>query len=191
MPLRRLYADLQDLFSSVDIDFTHPLFSRITHLHLKYHLGWDQWEKWKGLATIPNLTHLAFLGGKSLSIFQNTLAACPKLQVLIFLHLQEKPGLGLESLAHDTRFVCIPAPPFYTDWQIGAHGGDDFWVRAEKFIAQRNRGEVDPHYTVTPKLYIVTELDSQGPAGWDWKAHYANAEAKIWDCIIPPRGFIY
>jgi hypothetical protein len=34
-------------------------------------------------------------------------------------------------------------PPFIRDWQIGARGGDDFWVRAEQFIAKRISGEVD------------------------------------------------
>ncbi|KAJ7230844.1 hypothetical protein B0H12DRAFT_221117 [Mycena haematopus] len=162
MRLRRLCADLQDLFSSVDIDFTHPLFSHITHLELRAALHRAEWDQWKGLATVPNLTHLAFLGGKSLSIFRNTLAACPKLQVLISLHVQDDPGVGLESLAHDTRFVCIPAPPFYTDWQIGAHGGEDFWVRAEKFIAQRNRYEVDRETFVVLK-WPTESSDDFGP----------------------------
>ncbi|KAJ7236860.1 hypothetical protein B0H12DRAFT_1327184 [Mycena haematopus] len=144
MPLRRLSTALGDLFPSVAIDFRHPLFSRITHLQLTDDMDRAQWEEWRGLAMIPNLTHLAFLLGKSLSIFQGTLAVCPRLQVLVYLHSSwDDSGIGLESLAHDTRFVCLPAPFYYEDWQIGARGGDDFWVRAEKFIAQRNRGDVD------------------------------------------------
>ncbi|KAJ7230841.1 hypothetical protein B0H12DRAFT_1328396 [Mycena haematopus] len=156
MPLRRLYTALEDyLFPSVAIDFTHPPFSRITHLQLTDSLVRAQWEEWRVLAIIPNLTHLAFLLDKSLSIFQNTLTACPRLQVLIYLHTpgQDKPGIGLESLAHDTRFVCLPAPAYLADWQIGARGGDDFWVRAEKFIAQRNCGEIDRETFVLRKQF--------------------------------------
>jgi hypothetical protein len=37
----------------------------------------------------------------------------------------------------------MPAPPFASDWQIGARDRDDFWVRAERFIAQRVSGQVD------------------------------------------------
>jgi hypothetical protein len=32
------------------------------------------------------------------------------------------------------------------DWQIGARGGDDFWVRAERFIAQRVSRQVDREF---------------------------------------------
>ncbi|KAJ7230842.1 hypothetical protein B0H12DRAFT_1263872 [Mycena haematopus] len=146
MPLRRLSTALEDfLFPWVAIDFTDPPFSSLTHLQLRDDLDEAQWEEWRGLAMIPKLTHLAFALEKSLSIFQNTLTACPRLQVLIYLYSpgQAKPGIGLESLAHDTRFVCLPAPAYLADWQTGARGGDDFWVRAEKFIAQRNCGEID------------------------------------------------
>ncbi|KAJ7236852.1 hypothetical protein B0H12DRAFT_1327176 [Mycena haematopus] len=129
------------LFPSAGVDFTHPLFSRLTHL--QFIDGLDTTQEWSGLATIPNLTHLAFLRAKSLSIFRTALNTCPRLQVLIYLYSVDNPGAGLESLAHDTRFVCFLNPPFYEDWQIGARGGDDFWVRTEKFIAQRNCGEID------------------------------------------------
>ncbi|KAF8201871.1 hypothetical protein K438DRAFT_590992 [Mycena galopus ATCC 62051] len=138
IPLRRLSISLKDLFPT-DIAFFH---SHLTHLEL-----WDQleddatWAQWKGLTLIPNLTHLAFLLERSVAIFEGALAACPRLQVLVYLHWGGT--VGLEQLAHDIRFVCIRAPNFIADWQIGASGGDDFWVRAKKFIAQRNSGEVD------------------------------------------------
>ncbi|KAJ6481934.1 hypothetical protein C8R45DRAFT_1003500 [Mycena sanguinolenta] len=161
MPLRRLSTKLAYLFRLVRIDFTHSLFSRITHLELRDGLEGAGWEELKGLTTIPNLTHLAFLMEKSLSIFQNILAGCPGLQVLIYLYFHSNPGRGLGSLAHDTRFVCIPAPSFYTDWQIGARGGDDFWVRAENFIAQRNSGEISRESSFCP-LAFLTMLNSAG-----------------------------
>ncbi|KAJ7662164.1 hypothetical protein DFH06DRAFT_1471732 [Mycena polygramma] len=147
MPLRRLRTTLADLFFMGGIDFTHSLFTHITHLELMEDLFFAQREDWKGLSLIPNLTHLAFLVKKSLPIFQCALTACSALQVLIFVHIHhlniQDVGFGLESLAHDTRFICMPASPLSQDWQIGARGGDDFWVRAEKFIAKRVSGEVD------------------------------------------------
>ncbi|KAJ7321864.1 hypothetical protein DFH08DRAFT_888794 [Mycena albidolilacea] len=134
MPLQRLSTALTDVFSVTGVDFTHPLFSRLTHLELMDTLTNAVWEEWKGLTLIPNLTHLAFLIEKSLAIFQGVLAACPALQVLVSFHWGFKgipyEGIGLEPLSQDTRF-------------IGARGGDDFWVRAEKFIAQRVSGQVD------------------------------------------------
>ncbi|KAF7366315.1 hypothetical protein MSAN_00887700 [Mycena sanguinolenta] len=139
MPLRRLCTLLRFLFPQSP-DFSHPLFSRITHLQL-----WDNhtgWKYWSGLATLPNLTHLAFGTTRTLAIFQNMLTACSALQALVFTYSRVESGAGLESLAHDVRFVCIPKPPFMSDWQIGARGGDDFWVRAENFIARRSCGEI-------------------------------------------------
>ncbi|KAJ7662200.1 hypothetical protein DFH06DRAFT_1191770 [Mycena polygramma] len=145
MPLRRLTTSLSSLFFTAGIDFTHSLFTHITHLESMEDLSSSRWEEWQGLALIPNLTHLAFVFKTSLPIFQGALAACPALQVLIFLHVpylnMQDTGRGLEPLAADTRFVCMPAPAFSEDWQIGARGGDSFWMRAEQFIAKRVSGE--------------------------------------------------
>ncbi|KAF7342160.1 hypothetical protein MVEN_01803800 [Mycena venus] len=147
MPLRRLTIPLDDVFSPANIDFLHPLFSHITHLELMDGpLDNSRWEEYSGLALLPNLTHLSFLVQRSLRIFQGALAACPALQVLVALYWKFHvfdPAMGLESLGQDTRFVCMPAPSFAQDWQIGARGGEDFWVRAEKFIAQRVSGQID------------------------------------------------
>ncbi|KAK7042208.1 hypothetical protein R3P38DRAFT_2889145 [Favolaschia claudopus] len=150
MPLRRLYISLIETFPPARaIDFTHSLFSYLTHLLLSDRLEDTQWEDWQGLVLIPNLTHLAFLVERSLPIFQGALTGCPKLRVLVSLywqfHTSSVPEHGLEPLGQDTRFVCMPAPRFSHDWQVGARGGEDFWVRAEDFVAQRvsergNRG---------------------------------------------------
>ncbi|KAJ7321870.1 hypothetical protein DFH08DRAFT_1030489 [Mycena albidolilacea] len=101
------------------------------------------WEEWKGLALIPNLTHLAFLMQKSFAIFQGALDTCPALQVLVYLYSRVYEAIDLQKLAQDTRFVCMRVSPFALDWQIGAWGRDDFWARAERFIAQRVSGQVD------------------------------------------------
>ncbi|KAF8201882.1 hypothetical protein K438DRAFT_2103213 [Mycena galopus ATCC 62051] len=147
MPLHHLSISLKDLFPRTDIAFFH---FNLTHLELWDHLEDNAtWAQWKGLALIPNPTHLAFLLKRSVAIFKGALAACPRLQVLAYLYEEGSsiglgdPGIGLEPLVHDTQFVCIRAPNIIADWQIGASGGDDFWVRAERFIAQRNSGEVE------------------------------------------------
>ncbi|KAF7366317.1 hypothetical protein MSAN_00887900 [Mycena sanguinolenta] len=130
LPLRRLSANLSKAFPS-GIDFTHPVFSRITHLHSFDRLHDAQWEEWRGLAAIPNLTHLAFQRQRNLWIYPNVLSACRQVQVLIHLESRLRtpeivPQSVIDALAHDTRFVSMPAPPITTDWQIGARGGEDF-----------------------------------------------------------------
>jgi hypothetical protein len=29
------------------------------------------------------------------------------------------------------------------DWETGARGGDDFWTRAEAFVARKRKGEIE------------------------------------------------
>ncbi|KAJ7707208.1 hypothetical protein B0H14DRAFT_3643677 [Mycena olivaceomarginata] len=163
MPLRRLSTAIANAFPAIAVDFTHPLFSNLTHLELMDRLEDAPWEEWKGLALIPNLTHLAFLMQKSLAVFQGALDACPALQVLVYLYFKGivYEEIHLQPLAQDTRFICMPAPPFASDWQIGARDGDDFWVRAERFIAQRVSGQVD-RGTFVLQEDIMTQFDPSG-----------------------------
>ncbi|KAJ7165155.1 hypothetical protein C8R46DRAFT_1098307 [Mycena filopes] len=146
LPLRRLGTTLADLFFTTSINFSHSLFAHITHLEVMDDLEADT-AHWADLARIPHLTHLAFLVERSLPILTSALKTCPVLRVLVLLSTSYQmlmdTGLGLETLAQDTRFVCMQAPPTVKDWQIGARGGDDFWVRAEKFIARRLSGEIN------------------------------------------------
>ncbi|KAJ7107891.1 hypothetical protein C8R44DRAFT_744467 [Mycena epipterygia] len=57
LPLRRLSAESSYLFPS-GRDFSHPLFTKITHLAL-YNSGSRGWNAWSGLAQLPCLTHLS------------------------------------------------------------------------------------------------------------------------------------
>ncbi|KAF8185830.1 hypothetical protein K438DRAFT_1836395 [Mycena galopus ATCC 62051] len=152
MPLRRLQIELKPLFPLAGVDFTLPLFSHIAHLELRDR-QFSDWEEWKGLALIPNLTHLAILREQPIPVLQGALAVCPALRILVCFYPLDKadPREGLESLAQDTRFVLVPAPSFITDWEIGARGGDDFWVRAERFTVLRNSDEIDRGIFVLPK----------------------------------------
>ncbi|KAJ7213763.1 hypothetical protein C8J57DRAFT_1517713 [Mycena rebaudengoi] len=40
--------------------------------------------------------------------------------------------------------MCLPNEHYVEDWKVGVEGGEDFWVRAELFIAKRKRGEIQP-----------------------------------------------
>ncbi|KAF8185929.1 hypothetical protein K438DRAFT_1836517 [Mycena galopus ATCC 62051] len=145
MPLRRLSTELKLLFYPIGVAFTHSLFSHITHLELLDPIEGEKWEQWQGLALIPNLTHLAFFMEVFVPLIQGALAACSALRVLVCLYIIHPPEVseGFASLAQDPRFVILRAPNFVEDWEIGARGGEDFWVRAERLIAQRNSGEVN------------------------------------------------
>ncbi|KAJ7461151.1 hypothetical protein FB451DRAFT_1498347 [Mycena latifolia] len=148
LPLKRLHCSLQDFFSPNPINFTLPLFSRLTHLEvLEFPKRVDR-KMWSGLALIPNLTHLSFNSQEFLPLWTELLDTCKSLEVLIYLWGDSIP-LALEShqdghnLARDPRFVVMECRDFLGDWQMGVHHAVDYWSHAEDFIAMRRSGKVD------------------------------------------------
>ncbi|KAJ6550979.1 hypothetical protein DFH09DRAFT_603549 [Mycena vulgaris] len=159
-PLKRLHCSLEALFSSIQPDFTLPLFSHITHLEWIDFPSVANPETWSGLALIPNLTHLSFNSPTFIPLWPGLLATCESLRVLVFLWGVRGPKLVAEhqdgeNLARDTRFVVMGCDAFVKDWQKGAHAGLDYWRRAEDFIAKRRSGEIDV------LQYAITEDESE------------------------------
>jgi hypothetical protein len=151
LPLKRLYCHLTQLFgSAAQIDFTHRMFSQITHLQLFDYV--DSVDIWPGLALIPHLTHIAFLnifprlGPHFIPLSLRLLNTCTSLRVLVLIEAAPgtPPDVHLQQLAEDGRFVCIRAilMGFEENWYVGAHTGIDFWSRAEDFISKRRSGEI-------------------------------------------------
>ncbi|KAJ7641912.1 hypothetical protein FB45DRAFT_901335 [Roridomyces roridus] len=157
MPLRRLACNLE-AFALPIIEFTHPMFSRLTHLELTFVLHPDEDIWCTGLAAIPTLTHLAYnndLGMLSLS--PALLRVCNSLQALIFIALTHIPILDrstvdphLRDLTRDPRFVQVVCMRYVRDWQMGALKGLDYWERADDFISRRRSGEIDPLHYIIP-----------------------------------------
>ncbi|KAF7356353.1 hypothetical protein MVEN_00967600 [Mycena venus] len=148
LPLKRLYCDLKELFAhKAQIDFGHPLFSRLTHLEL---FDQNATDSYFDLALIPNLTHLAFNIPGFLDMSLTLLKTCKSLRVLVLVMLRrgylsemivEHEALG--QLSEDPRFVQMFCSQFVDDWKTGALTGSDYWSRAEDFITQRRSGEFD------------------------------------------------
>ncbi|KAJ6553054.1 hypothetical protein B0H19DRAFT_885498, partial [Mycena capillaripes] len=63
LTLKRLYCNLNTLFRGRQIDFTHRLFSRITHLGLYDYPAVPDPAIWRHVALVPHLTHLSFNHG--------------------------------------------------------------------------------------------------------------------------------
>ncbi|KAF7351937.1 hypothetical protein MVEN_01155700 [Mycena venus] len=156
LALKRLYCNLDGLFGSQEkIDFTHGLFAHLTHLDLFY-LGNILPTTLSGLALVPHLSHLSFQDDDYRSHPSAPLAllqTCKSLRVLVSLISRK----GDHARVDDTgilsypRFVRMARRPYAADWQMGAHAGDDYWVRAEAFIARRISGEVDPFQNILPR----------------------------------------
>jgi hypothetical protein len=152
LPLRHLYCNLNRVFDFTAMDpLSHPSFARITHLELFGNLdqAGDSAEKslarWTGLANLPALTHLALSNSDLLAIFVRILAVCKSLRALVILgRLQSNlsvPEVGI--LAENPRFVVMQCDNYIADWQRGVLTGNDYWARADAFIAKRMSGEID------------------------------------------------
>ncbi|KAJ6592596.1 hypothetical protein B0H19DRAFT_1245453 [Mycena capillaripes] len=148
LPLKRLHCSLDILFGSPEkIDFTHRLFTGITHLQL-----FDSQmnpELYLDLASLPHLSHLSICDSDLISIAPKLLQTCHSLRILIFVGLVScEHTLGnhahtSERLLKDPRFVAMDCENEVGDWQRGSRTGIDYWSRAEDFVAKRRLGKVD------------------------------------------------
>ncbi|KAJ7604476.1 hypothetical protein FB45DRAFT_51213 [Roridomyces roridus] len=108
--LIRLATQLALVFIPHPIDFTHSLFSRITHLQVFNSLIPRDLAIWSGLAILPQLTHLAFSHMGYVDVFPELLRTCTALRVLVLVFLSGTPShvpRVPEALACDLRFVCM------------------------------------------------------------------------------------
>ncbi|KAJ7089494.1 hypothetical protein C8R43DRAFT_1050600 [Mycena crocata] len=147
LQLKRLCCSLVEIFLSISkIDFTHQLFSHLTHLWHFAHVG--KAELWSGLALIPHLTHLTFSHPGFLPLYLGFLDTCKSLRVLVHREFgggsYETEG-GTVQLAENHRFVWMNhtnSTDYQADWLVGAHTGTDFWSKAEDFVARRKAGQI-------------------------------------------------
>ncbi|KAJ6571098.1 hypothetical protein B0H19DRAFT_1064214 [Mycena capillaripes] len=146
MHLRRLSIKLGGLFASPPaIDFTHPLFTSITHLYLM-----DRFIPTHSQVTaLPSLTHLCLNETVSWKVFRDLLLECKTLELLVNLwpsylraHAQQST---IKLPFADPRFVVasMDFASYRWDWEAGAERGADFWAAAEDFVTQKRRGEID------------------------------------------------
>ncbi|KAJ7175000.1 hypothetical protein C8R43DRAFT_596341 [Mycena crocata] len=142
LPIKQLQCSLHRLFPLSRINFTHPLFSHLTHLFDCggiYHT-----INWSGLAVIPHLTHLAFCNIQYIPFFLGFFDTCKSLRVLVYVD-EERKVMSHDvdiRLAEDSRFVAMISVDICEDWVMGEHTGVDFWSKAEDFIARRKSGQV-------------------------------------------------
>ncbi|KAJ7434913.1 hypothetical protein B0H11DRAFT_1887544 [Mycena galericulata] len=146
--LKHLYTNALYLF----LDAPAVLFGQLTHLELTGPSGHDVDGLRSSLPRLPQLTHLCFYNDGFTPIFLPVLQHCPFLTVLISLDGSTlKASENERILAKDDRFVAMQtSSPWFVDWQVGVASGIDYWHRAERFIAKRRSGEIDPLLYVCP-----------------------------------------
>jgi hypothetical protein len=140
----------EDLVSGeAQLDFTHPLFPRLTHLEV---MPCTQ-EMPSGvllseLALIPHLSHLAFDHHDHSFLAPLTLLrTCVSLRVFVELlrnNINEVQPVGhgdTKALAADPRYVVIACASYTADWQMEAHAGTDCWSRLQHSSQNEGRGK--------------------------------------------------
>ncbi|KAF8170990.1 hypothetical protein K438DRAFT_1982271 [Mycena galopus ATCC 62051] len=154
MPLQRFSGCLRSLFPRMaQSDFTHPFFAHITHLSVGGELvqgTYNDPAPWFGLSFIPHLTHLAWnIYRIPRGISVHALAACPRLQVLVLTHRDLDTAISWPvepQMTADPRLVVLAVADTDVDWEIGARGGENKWVRAEAHVRRRRAGEIDTYF---------------------------------------------
>ncbi|KAJ7745746.1 hypothetical protein B0H16DRAFT_1558087 [Mycena metata] len=174
LPLKRLSTSLREILNPLEssplspANFALPLFSRLTHLELRSDfLRASDADEWTGLATLPQLTHLAFNSYITFPVFKRILDTSSTLQILVLLtpyvpSWETEGGRDKEdgSLLHDMRFVVMACGDPHRDWQMGARGGRDHWRRAEEFAASRQAGLVNQWFIETDESIAQALLNS-------------------------------
>ncbi|KAJ7461228.1 hypothetical protein FB451DRAFT_1405086 [Mycena latifolia] len=119
----------------------HPLFSQITHVEMVF--SRDDAQMWTAFTLLPRLTHLCFSRHDEnlVPISLRLLESCKFLLVLVVIVFTPLPLEVSASLSQDLRFLTMPLRYYGKDWQMGVHSGNDYWSRAESFIAKRRMND--------------------------------------------------
>ncbi|KAJ7705425.1 hypothetical protein B0H17DRAFT_1037921 [Mycena rosella] len=149
--VRRWGGSLRKLFGAgKTIDLTLPFFHNVTHMDI-FDLGADFdtqiCRSAVGLATMPALTHLCLNDQMQEEVLPSVFSQCPNLQVVVNIWEYSDREHALEVAANppvsDVRLVISIYEDYWDDWEVGAHGGSDFWVAADAFVARKRKGEID------------------------------------------------
>ncbi|KAJ6608992.1 hypothetical protein B0H10DRAFT_2065949 [Mycena sp. CBHHK59/15] len=133
-----MYANLSFADTDALLDFGAPFFACVTHLELLdiNNFITADWSRWADVTHLPHLTHLAIFVKDIPALVHRWRPALARLK-------KRYEALALEELAslRDSRMLAtFPHRQYLEEW---AAGGDDMWKRADSFIAQKQRGEIE------------------------------------------------
>ncbi|KAJ7863381.1 hypothetical protein B0H13DRAFT_2070556 [Mycena leptocephala] len=179
MSLRRL--SVYQTFSFDSFNSGDSILGLITHLHIHSHDFTDPNKSSLQLGRLPRLTHFSvrrleagpFLQDPNYQrrFFDGVLIHCKSLEVLVVIHSDwydwERFRLNHHYFDKDPRSVIVTVPDM-DDWENGATGGEDHWIKAERFIQKRRSGEVkSSRYCVPDSDDDSESSDSESSSGSD------------------------
>ncbi|KAJ6464485.1 hypothetical protein C8R45DRAFT_1024147 [Mycena sanguinolenta] len=147
--LRRLAMNLTEITDPVNL--TLPYFSSITHLDIFDEILAEHESTWADLAAMPCLTHLCFHAVVPANVWKMVVRTCPDIQLLVnqwsSLRAPAARHIAKNPPVNDPRFVVLFVSGYADQWEEGARGGEDFWIRGACFVAQKRKGEIPgtPH----------------------------------------------
>ncbi|KAJ7628244.1 hypothetical protein DFH06DRAFT_724320, partial [Mycena polygramma] len=130
----------------------HPNLRPLTHLDLYEPADVrPTWEDWSALAALPALTHLCLSREFPSDVLIRAMKDCPRLAVAVRAFwggLKEREDAissarNIATITTDPRIVVLVVSSYDEDWGVGARGGEDCWIHAEAFIAEKRRGKID------------------------------------------------
>ncbi|KAJ7779134.1 hypothetical protein B0H16DRAFT_1501616 [Mycena metata] len=136
---RRLWGYFASLHAAKDL--CQPMFTFVTHLLLLVRHT-DIPASLSFLTNFPSLTHLILFGAEH-TLTSHILASFKRLEVVVE-HSSASAGEELDNV--DNRYVTISLQNPIEQWALGSRGGNDFWARAEAFIAKKRGGEIKPDW---------------------------------------------
>jgi hypothetical protein len=146
---KRLY-----LFVDMMLDLTVPFFRNTSHLffadlnhEVESTSTQSGWPQLRNLPCLPALTHLALYHRISPHTLSTVLSDCSYLQTLILYGSQA----ATEHFPFDDqRVVIFLSDDLISEWNIGSEDGDA-WARADLFILQKQRGDINgPFFVYLP-----------------------------------------
>ena len=147
LAVERLFCDALKLTSPLcvtEAEFDHTYLVNLTHLNISSLPSRSRnWSKWKNLALLPRLTHLA-LQASTLDLAEQILKECKKIRLLILFYSFEFEHDGEyysafrtpdEGIMCDKRIVQMPdmnTMDWIDDWKKGDTDEPDFWGLGEQ-----------------------------------------------------------
>ena len=92
------------------------------------------WSKWKQLACLSKLTHLALAGIANQEFIDRVLVECKALKIFIMFYSNIDYLTGeVDFPQKDPRVVFLQTVADHLEhWEGGARGDEDFWITAER-----------------------------------------------------------
>ncbi|KAJ7238059.1 hypothetical protein B0H12DRAFT_100962 [Mycena haematopus] len=152
--IHRWSGCLEDLFdhpSTSTIDLSLSVFRNVTHMDMFDDVDMNTASTARlcaGLCALPALTHVCINRRVEAGILRNLLQGCPYLQVLVDMWASRISAVEMVT-AHrkagveDIRYVAAVCGDYWSDWDVGARVGTDFWAAADDFVARKRRGEIE------------------------------------------------